>query len=152
MLRLKFDLYGEALILALRQIHWPSVDPGRLKRKLSVTDDRPVEADGKTVAKSAQRIVPSSVRLGTFRLPYGGFSPGFFPTVKANVRVHYKYGARPALLLRRGSFAIVSAQNLMTSACYSDLHCCHGKFICDFSRKPTNFFYSVLTLEFPATL
>jgi len=69
-IRLKFNWNAEALILATRQIRWPSVDPGRLKRNPSVTEiSRPIEADRKTVAKSAQRIVPSAVHLGTFRLP-----------------------------------------------------------------------------------
>ena len=76
-LRLKFNWNGEAPILATRQIRWPSVDQGHLKRKLSVTEiSMSIEADRETVAKSAQRIVPSAVQLHTFRLPLRWF---FFP-------------------------------------------------------------------------
>jgi hypothetical protein len=45
------------------------VDPGRLKRKLSVTAvSRPVEAARKTVVKSTKGIFSNAIQLGNFRL------------------------------------------------------------------------------------
>jgi hypothetical protein len=63
--------YGEPLNLATQQVlALTQVDPGCLKRKLSVTEvSRLVEAASKAVTKSTQQIMPSAIQLGAFRLP-----------------------------------------------------------------------------------
>jgi len=76
LLRLKFNWNGEALILATRQIRWPSVDQGRLKRKLSVTDqqaDRGRPQDGgqfgttNRAQRCSARHFSSTLAVGFFR-------------------------------------------------------------------------------------
>jgi hypothetical protein len=60
--RMKVSWCGEPFCSSTRQIHWPRVDSGRLKRKLRVTEvRRPVRVARKTVAKPALWIVPGAV-------------------------------------------------------------------------------------------
>jgi len=97
---LKVGWCGEPLISTTRQIltlAW--VDPGRLKRKFSVTEvSRLVEAASKAVTKPTQQILSSTIQLGAFQLSGQSFLYDFCSVVRQMLGYNAKKGHGPHAL------------------------------------------------------
>ena len=93
---------------------WPRASLRHLRRKQRVIMAiRPTEVARKTAANSTNRIVPSSVQLGTFRLPWLRFLRDFSSVARRmpGYNVRCKDGAQPAFPLSHGDLTNVPAHH-----------------------------------------